>query len=234
LNRARQTFLYIAPFPPLAFFKIWASLGQGADALLLVSCAMLLYCIIVIWLARRWDRPSYFDWTVAAYFAVVSLTLVLTPKAAGELLKKYSVTGIYVCLFTAAFVPPLCGSDPFTYHYAKKSTPEVFWGNPIFVKINLIMTYVWAALFALCMTLSLYPSVVTRAFIPLGLILGFGIPFNLRFPNWYLKRLGLPSLAEQKIMVSEWTKQPKSAKPVIQEEELAQEGALLKAPIPEK
>ncbi len=234
LNRARQIFLYAAPFPPLAFFKVWASLGPGPDELLPVSCVMLLYCVFVIWLANRWDRPSYFDWTVTAYFAAVSLSLLLTPTAAGELLNHYPVTGIYVCLFTAAFFPPLFGLDPFTYHYAKKSTPDVFWGNPIFVKINLIMTYVWAALFALCIAFSLYPSVVTRAFIPLGLILGFGFPFNLRFPNWYLRRLGLPSLAEQKKMVSDWTKQAKPAKPVLQQKEHAREEAPPKMPLPGK
>jgi multimeric flavodoxin WrbA len=234
LNRARQIFLYTAPFPPLAFFKIWASLGQGPDALLTVSCVMLLYCVFVLWLANRWDRPSYFDWTVAAYFAAVSLSLLLAPKAAGELLKNYSVTGIYACLFTAAFFPPLFGLDPFTYHYAKKSTPDVFWGNPIFVKINLLMTYVWAVVFFLCIAFSLYPSVVTRAFIPLGLILAFGIPFNLRFPNWYLRRLGLPSLTEQKKMISDWTKQPKPAKPILQQEEREQEEAPLKMPLPGK
>jgi putative sterol carrier protein len=234
LNRARRIFLTIASFPPLGFFKIWASLGQGADALLVVSCAMLLYCIAVIFLALRWDRPNYFDWAVAAYFAAVSLTLVLTPNSAGELLMKYSVTGIYACLFTAAFVPPLCGLDPFTYHYAKKSTPEAFWGNPIFVRINLIMTYGWAALFALCIALSLYPSVITRALIPLALILGFGIPFNLRFPDKYLKKLGLPSMREQKKMASEWTKQTKHDKPVLQQRKPTQERESSRVPFPEK
>jgi hypothetical protein len=234
LKRARQIFLYIAPFPPLAFFKIWASLGQSPDALFSVACLMLLYCGLVIWLASRWDRPSYFDWAVAAYFAAVTLSFLLMPEAAGEFFKNYSVTGIYACLFAAAFLPPLFGFDPFTYHYAKKSTPEVFWGNPIFVKINLIMTYVWAALFALCIVFSLYPSVITRAFIPLGLILGFGLPFNLRFPNWYLKRLGLPSLAEQKTMAAELTKQAKPATPVVQQQEPAQEEASFKMPIPGK
>ena len=234
MNKAQQIFLHIAPFPPLAFFKIWGSFGQGPTALFYVSSLMLLYCGFVIWLASRWDRPSYFDWAVSAYFAAVTLSLLLMPEAAGEFFKNYSVTGIYACLFTAAFLPPILGMDPFTYHYAKKFTPEMFWGNPIFVKINLIMTYVWAALFALCIIFSLYPSVITRAFIPLGLILGFGIPFNLRFPNWYLKRLGLPSLAEQKKMTSEWAKQTKPTEPVLQKKEPIQEGALSNMPIPGK
>jgi NADPH-dependent FMN reductase/SCP-2 sterol transfer family len=234
LNKARQVFLYIAPFPPLAFFKIWASLGQGSDALFYVACLMLLYCGFVIWLASRWDRPSYFDWTVGAYFAAVTFSLLLMPEPAGEFLKNYSVTGIYTCLFAAAFLPPLFGLDPFTYHYAKKSTPEVFWENPIFVRINLIMTYIWAGVFALCIALSLYPSVVTRAILPLGLILGFGLPFNLRFPNWYLKRLGLPTLAEQKKMASGWTKQIKPAKPGFEQKEPAREEVPYEVPIPGK
>jgi hypothetical protein len=53
------------------------------------------------------------------------------------------------------------------------------------------MTYVWVGMFALCIVLSLYPSVVTRALIPIALIVGFGIPFNFRFPDFYLRRLGL-------------------------------------------
>jgi multimeric flavodoxin WrbA len=234
LNKARQIFLYIAPFPPLAFFKIWASLGQSADALFTVACLMLLYCGFVIWLAARWDRPGYFDWAVTCYFALVALSLLLMREAAGEFFESYSVTGIYACFFAAAFLPPLFRLDPFTYHYAKKSTPKAFWDNPIFVKINLIMTYIWAVLFAICMLLSLYPSVITRAFIPLGLILGFGLPFNLRFPNWYLKRLGLPSLAEQKKMVAEWMKQEKPAEPVLQQKEPTQDREPLRVPAPGK
>ena len=63
------------------------------------------------------------------------------------------------------------------------------------------MTYVWSALFGLAFLLSLYPSMITRAMIPLGIILGFGLPFNVWFPDHYLKRQGLPSLAQQKTLV---------------------------------
>ena len=59
------------------------------------------------------------------------------------------------------------------------------------MRINQIMTYVWAGMFALCIVLSLYPSVVTRALIPIALIVGFGIPLNFRFLDYYLRRLGL-------------------------------------------
>jgi multimeric flavodoxin WrbA/putative sterol carrier protein len=200
LTKARQIFLYIAPFPALAFFKVWASLGRDPGSLLIAACAMLGYCICIVILARRWDKPTYFDWAIFGYFLVISLSLALWPQAAGAVLTEYAVTGIYVTLFAAAFVPPLLGMDPFTYHYAKKYTPQAVWGNPIFVRINQIMTFVWAVLFATCIVLSIYPSVVTRALIPIAIIVGFGVPLNLRFPDLYLKRIGLPGLAEMRKM----------------------------------
>jgi len=203
LSKPKQIFLYIAPFPALAFFKIWAAGSAKPASLTIIALLMLAYCAIMIGIAYRWDKPGYFDWAVTTYFAVVSCSLLLWPLWASALFSKYAVTGIYACLFAAAFIPPLFGMDPFTYHYAKKYTPEDAWENPIFVKINLTMTYVWAGLFALCLLMSLYPSVLTRALIPLALILGFGLPFNVRFPDFYLRRLGLPSLAAQRRMAQQ-------------------------------
>jgi multimeric flavodoxin WrbA/putative sterol carrier protein len=202
LGKTKRLLLYAGPFPALAFFKIWAASNAGAasgsGSLTIVALFMLAFCTIVIVVAKRWDKPSYFDWTVGAYFALICLFLLVWPDSAGRILSRHSVTGIYGCLFAAAFFPPLFGLEPFTCHYAKKYAPEVVWNNPVFLRINRIMTYAWAGIFALSALLSLYPSIITRAVIPLGIILCVGLPFNLRFPNFYLKRLGLPSLKEQK------------------------------------
>lgn len=198
LTRARQVFLYVAPFPALAFFKIWASTGREPGSLLVAACAMLAYCTFCLAVALRWDKPTYFDWTACAYFLALALSLALWPRESGPILTEYAVTGIYICLFSAAFFPPVIGLDPFTYHYAKKYAPKEVWGSPVFVAVNRIMTFVWAGIFAICVCLSLYPSVVTRALVPLALIVGVGVQFNLRFPDYYLKRLGLPTSAEMR------------------------------------
>lgn len=203
LSKFRQVLLYAGPFPALVFFKIWSSSDPTAGSLTVVAFLMLACCAITIFVARRWDKPTYFDWSIGAYFALISFFLVAWPKPVSALLSQYSVTGIYLCLFAAAFFPPLLGMDPFTFHYAKKLTPKVFWNNPVFVRINRIMTYTWAGIFAVAIALTLYPSVITRALIPLGLILCFGLPFNLRFPDIYLKRQGLPPLADQQKMALE-------------------------------
>jgi multimeric flavodoxin WrbA/putative sterol carrier protein len=203
LSRPRQLFLYGAPFPALAFFKIWASLEPSTGSLTFVSLLLWGYSLLIILIARNWDQPTYFDWVIGGYFSLVSFFLVLFPGFSGPILSRYAVTGIYACFFTAAFFPSFLGLDPFTTHYAKKSTPRDFWENPIFIGINRIMTHVWSGIFAVCLLLSLYPSVVTQAFIPLGLILGFGLPFNLRFPDLYLKKKGLPTLDEQRRLAAE-------------------------------
>lgn len=69
----------------LAFFKIWASFEASASNLTLVSPSLFIYCLAIMALARRWDKPTYFDWVIAAYFTVVFLSLMLRPAAAGPL-----------------------------------------------------------------------------------------------------------------------------------------------------
>jgi putative sterol carrier protein len=196
LSKARQIFLYIAPFPALAFFKIWASLGVTPANLTIVSLAILAYCCAIVVMAFIWDKPTHFDWVVAVYFVLVSAGLLLLPEVLGPFLVTYAVTGIYTCLFSAAFFPLLFGYEPFTYHYARKTTPREYWDNPFFLRVNRIITLAWSGIFAVAIALSLYPSVITRALIPLGLILGVGLPFSLRFPEYFLKKHGLPSRAE--------------------------------------
>jgi multimeric flavodoxin WrbA len=203
LSKPRQAFLYGASFLPLAFFQVWASSMPEPRSLTLAAWGMFACCILLLHIAKTWDKPTYFDWAITTYFALASVTLILWPLYARKFLFHYHVPAIYACLFSAAFFPPMFGMEPFTYHYAKKSSPEAVWGNPIFVRINLIMTYTWSAIFAAAIALSLYPSTLTRTLIPLALIFGFGLPFNLRFPDYYLRRLGLPSLSEQRRMLKE-------------------------------
>jgi multimeric flavodoxin WrbA len=202
ISKPKQFFLHAGPFPALIFFQIWAAAGRTPESFFILALLMFAYCALILVIASRWDRPGYFDWAIAGYFAATCGFLLLWPDGVAGFLGRYAATGIYVCLFGAAFFPPLLGMDPFTYHYAKKSAPPESWSHPIFIKINLIMTYVWAGIFAVGIALSLYPSIIMKTIIPNGLIVFFGFPFNARFPNFYLKQLGLPTLSEQRGMAA--------------------------------
>ena len=196
MNREHKTiehFLLIAAFIPLASYKIWASTSRPNESLLTVACIMVFICIGIIILAYRIDKPSYFDWAICAYFISTVLLLFLMPDTGRKMITNYAVTGIYLILFLVSFIPPIIGMEPFTAHFARKTSPPEVWRNPFFIRINMIMTFVWAGIFFLCILLSFYPSVITRACIPLTLIIFLGLPFNIKFPDLYLKRKGLPS-----------------------------------------
>ncbi len=197
-TKVQQWFLSVAPFLLLTVFQVAAEKGGVPTGRLLeVAAAVLACCIVAVLIAYRWGRPGYFDWAVTAYLAVITAALALWPQPAGRVLARYSVTGIYLCLFAAAFFPPLLGLPPFTVHYARKRAPEALWENPLFMRVNRIMTYAWAGLFALCFLVSLHPSWIARFLGPMALLLGLGGPFNRRFPDYYLRRLGLPPLSGQ-------------------------------------
>jgi len=148
LSRAKRIILSLAPFPAPIYFLVWMKPDRTPAAMAPVILAMLVYCALIILLAyRRGERPGYFDWAIAGFFAAVGVFLFA--PAAALLIGRHAPTGFYLCLFAAAFLPPLGGMEPFTSQFAKKTTPPDRWDNPVFIRINLIMTYVWADIFAL-------------------------------------------------------------------------------------
>jgi hypothetical protein len=194
---AGKFFLDAASFVPLILFQVWISSSHAPRNMAVAAVAMLFCCLLIVVAAFRRDRPGYFDWAVTGYFAAISGALLFWPDDAAGLLRRYGVTGIYICLFIAAACPPLLGMEPFTVRYAGKTAPPDVWENPIFLKINGIMTYTWAGFFAVCMVLTLHPSVLMKVVLPNLLVLGIGFPFNSLFPDFYLKRLGIPSRSER-------------------------------------
>jgi len=88
VSKARQTFLYAAPFFPLVIFKICAGVNLAPESLTFAACAMLVWCLILLVLAYRWDKPSYFDWVITAYFAVAYVTLLLCPGHGSRFLRQ--------------------------------------------------------------------------------------------------------------------------------------------------
>ena len=203
-----ERILSFAAFIPLASYKIWASTPRPGESLLTVACITAFICVVIIIIAYRIDKPSYFDWAICAYFVSISLLLYLMPGEGRKIVTNYAVTGIYLTLFLASFIPPVVGMEPFTIYFAKKTAPAEVWSNPLFIRINMIMTFVWSGIFAFCLLLSFYPSVITRAFIPIMLILLVGVTFNVKFPDYYLKKKGLPPREKMKeLFVSNERKQ---------------------------
>jgi hypothetical protein len=77
---------------------------------------------------------------------------------------------------------------PFTLGIARTTTPEKFWDNPVFKRINVIITLAWAISFTVSgiagITLLNYAPHATFALIAIK-ILGFGVPvaFTILYPR---------------------------------------------------
>ena len=102
---------------------------------------------------------------------------------------------IYTILFLVALTPPLIKKRPFTFYISKRAYPDAIIKSAIFLKINNIISYIWAFVFALAFILvqiKYSPYSATNmlisngfAFLPQILI---GIPASIYLPKYFLKQ----------------------------------------------
>ncbi len=86
---------------------------------------------------------------------------------------------------------------PFTAAYARENAPPEFWDNPIFLRLNLVMTLFWCGLLTVNIGFAVTGVIIGGNFgklvpgfaLPMVLLI-FGFVFNSRFPARYLARFG--------------------------------------------
>jgi multimeric flavodoxin WrbA/putative sterol carrier protein len=149
-----------------------------------ISVTVLLNLII----AFVFKVKSYLFYGVSGIVIIGALSVYLLP-ALGQIYLENAITGLYLGLFLVALFPPLLKFDPFTYEFSKKNYPDVITKTDQFRKINIIINYIWAILFGICIILSLIkytddPSVqvIISSIVPIFLLLFIGIPINIKLP----------------------------------------------------
>ena len=107
----------------------------------------------------------------------------------------------YVGLFLAAAIPPMLGRPPFTVMFSKSRYPTAVTSSPLFHKVNLVINYVWAGVFALAFGLALMTysdHAATQLWLQNGLPvlaqLGVGLPVTLLGPGFLTQRLAAPPM----------------------------------------
>ena len=150
----------------------------------------LAYAVVYIAVAWRAGYLTKLDWAVLAYFLTGSVLLLVHEPSGRFVLSDHSTTFIFLSLFCAAFFPVVLGFEPFTVAFARRTTSPEVWETALFKDINRIMTLTWAGLFLVAAAISLNRHPVFQYVIPTLMPPILGIPFNRRFPEWYLKRLG--------------------------------------------
>jgi len=152
---------------------------------LIISSIVLLNLIIAIILKVR----SYFPYGVSGIVIIGAFSVFFVPSL-GQIYLENAIAGLYSGLFLVAVLPPLFKLDPFTYEFSKKNYPEIITKTDQFRKINIIINYIWAALFGISIILSVIKysddggiQVIISSIVPIVLLLAVGIPVNVKLPS---------------------------------------------------
>ena len=196
MNQVKKTFFWVSAWPSMGIYW-YLVLGPKWEQVT-AACFALLYAAGYTVTAVREKRVTKLDYGVVLFWGGGVAVAGLFPSLANLYFRTYFSFFLYLSLFLVAFLPLLFRREPFTVAFARRTTPAIFWNTDLFLAINRIMTGMWAAIFAMCAAMSLYGSPAFQIFLPIILLLGVGLPFTRRFPDYYLKKRGLPSLAEQR------------------------------------
>ena len=159
--------------------------------LLAISTVIVVNLVVAIIVKVR----SYFLYGISVIVILGTFSVFFLPPL-GQVFLRHAITFLYVGLFCAAFFPPLFTIEPFTYEFSKKQYPEVITQTAQFRKINLIMNYIWAALFVTCIILTeiIYSDdggiqIIVSGLVPIILLLSVGIPLNRKLPAFLIQSI---------------------------------------------
>ena len=139
---------------------------------------------------------NYFLYGLTGISIVGALSVFLMPSL-GQVYIENIIATMYLGLFIVVFFPPLFKLKPFTYEFSEKKYPENITKGEQFLKINLILNYFWAFLFALSIVLTIirYNSddainTIISTIIPIAILLIIGIPVTAKLPNYLMQKVG--------------------------------------------
>ncbi|MFJ9707637.1 hypothetical protein [Streptomyces sp. NPDC101234] len=122
--------------------------------------------------------------STAAFFVV--LTAVVAFAAPDSSVSHYGGALSFAWLAVTAWATLLL-RRPFTLGIARRSTPEELWDNPVFLRVNVVITAAWAAAFtvtAIALTACGAAGAGTGLKVTFQ-VLGFVVPavFTARYPK---------------------------------------------------
>jgi len=196
LEKLKKGFLGASAWPSMGIYW-FLTLGAKPDYRIAASLA-LLYAVGYVLVAIGANRVTKLDYGVVLFWGAGLSLVGIVPSLSELYFQKYFISFLYFSLFLVVCLPLLFRREPFTVAFARRTTPEIYWGTDAFLTINRIMTRVWGGIFAVCGVVGLYANPATQIILPMVLLVGVGLPFTRRFPDFYLKKLGFPSLEEQR------------------------------------
>ncbi len=140
--------------------------------------------------SRRGVPVHLLEAFTVVYFGVLAVLGLVAPDSTIEWLQLWAGELSNIALAAFAIIT-LVIRRPFTLAYAKDTTPEEHWDNPIFLRINYVISTAWAGAFLFSALVGAYGDAVLRDndnfwtawILPIGAII-FAVSFTEFYPDY--------------------------------------------------
>jgi len=196
MKKIMKRIITTIPFAAVITLNIFAEIMdyniEMLKPLVLIIGAILLVNLIIASLLKVKD---YFTYGISVVAILGSISVFLIPLI-GQVYLESIIVGLYLGLFIIAFFPPLFKIKPFTINFSEKNYSEAIVKGKQFLKINLIINYIWAGLFAIAMLLTVVKysdnkilQTVLVMVVPIILQVSIGIPVTTKLPNILMQKI---------------------------------------------
>lgn len=151
-------------------------------------CAALGLTLLTMWISRRRGGTLHtLDLYGAVFFVVLAAVGLVVPAGTVDWLQTWAgeISNIALAIFVGATI---VARRPFTLPYAKEQTPQEHWDSPLFLRVNYVISAVWAAAFTFSVIVGLIGNAVLHD--PDNFWTGWvlqlaSIFFAVAFTGWY-------------------------------------------------
>jgi hypothetical protein len=149
---------------PFAGIAPWVLMGiaSGPGRFEEAASAALGLSLLTLWVGSRRGVPVHLlEVFTVVYFGVLAVLGLVSSDATIDWLELWAGELSNIALAAFAIVT-LVIRKPFTLPYAKDTTPREHWDEPLFLRINYLISAVWAGAFLLSAVVGAYGDAVLR------------------------------------------------------------------------
>jgi len=171
---------------------------------ILIVVSILLINLLTAFILKRKD---YFVFGISGVALIGSTSVFIFPNI-GQFYLENIIEGLYFGMFLMASLPLILKIKPFTFFISTKKYPQVIVNSNNFLKLNNLMSAIWAFLFVLGIIFTAIPysndevlQTIIATLVPIVILINVGIPLNKYLPDYLMQnasgeRIIFSSLAE--------------------------------------
>ncbi len=122
-----------------------------------IAFGLALLILMVGWL--RGSSPKLLEFSDVIFFGALAIFVAVASDDTHAWLERWSGEVANMALVVIA-VGSILIRQPFTLAYAKEEAPRELWDNPVFLRTNYVLTWVWAVAFIIEAASGLYGDAV--------------------------------------------------------------------------